>query len=108
MSSVDTFWVIAEVILLRFLPTRGSIILLFQICLSLIKGQERLMFAPAMHLMLCLHHLGHPINPLGSVLLNPNFGSSCCGSVAMKPTGIHEDTGSIPSLAQWAKDLALP
>ena len=34
--------------------------------------------------------------------------SSHCGSVVTNPTNIHEDTGLIPSLAQWVKDLALP
>ena len=34
-------------------------------------------------------------------------GSSCCGSVVMNPASIHEDLGSIPSITQWVKDLAL-
>ena len=33
---------------------------------------------------------------------------SHCGSEVMNPTRIHEDKGSIPGLAHWVEDLALP
>ena len=34
--------------------------------------------------------------------------SSCHGSVETNLTGICEDTGLIPGLTQWVKDLVLP
>ena len=57
-------------------------------------------YAVCLKLILCLHQLY--LNKTG------RKGSSHHGSGEMNLTSIHEDAGSIPGLAQWLKDPALP
>ena len=58
-------------------------------------------------LYLTLHSHQNDLTARHSQWKEPSLGSSRCGSAVMNPTSNHEDAGSIPSLAQWVKDLAL-
>ena len=48
------------------------------------------------------------ITKVNPVVKKIRVGTSHHGSAEMNLTCIHEDKGSIPGLAQWVKDLALP
>ena len=65
---------------------------------------------PALHSLyasLCPIPLTRSDNILITSKLRP-IGSSFCGSAEMNLTSIHQDTGLIPGLTQWVKDLVLP
>ena len=44
---------------------------------------------------------------MGENKLEKHWQSSRCGAVEMNPTGIQEDAGLTPGLAEWVGDLAL-
>ena len=45
---------------------------------------------------------------MDTAILKITLGSSHRGSMETNLTSIHEDAGSIPGLAHWVKDWALP
>ena len=54
--------------------------------------------------MLGLHLAGYDAALQSKSILR----SSCCGSVVMNPISNHKDAGSVPGLASWVRDPALP
>ena len=52
--------------------------------------------------------MGTPVLGFEMILKSYKIEESRLGLAEMNPTNNHEVEGSIPGLAQWVKDLALP
>ena len=71
------------------------------------KSLNTLQKTAVMHIMTS-HHSTMKVKVNNKKIKNIHLRSSRRGVAEMNPTRNHEIAGSIPGLAQWVKDLALP